>query len=297
MSMFIKRPVIVNVEQYHPFSLGDIPGVCHCDSQKDGAHLHTIHKDQVVRLEDGDWVIPEMDGKHFYPCKDSVFQKTYEPYDPAATPELPVLRDESELAQLARNLDRARKKYPNAPMMIEAICEEAGELARSIAMMASIPPGNPEALDLACVALRLYTEGSTAPSRELLNAMMALEEPALDAQRKVNPNKRQLPRIDPEMKARIDARHQEYLKEIEPQLQALQDCRRITAADLAITILPVRESLVQRHVPARTTQRYGCGLCGYLKTVNAEFHPDHMVCDVRSCGGEMHRLPSEDKEP
>lgn len=38
-----------------------------------------MHDGQLVVLEDGDWVIPEPDGEHFYPCKDSVFQATYEP--------------------------------------------------------------------------------------------------------------------------------------------------------------------------------------------------------------------------
>lgn len=34
-------------------------------------------------LSDGDWIIPESDGEHFYPCKPDVFAVTYEP---AGTP-------------------------------------------------------------------------------------------------------------------------------------------------------------------------------------------------------------------
>ena len=41
--------------------------------------VETIHKGQSVTLADGDWVIPEPDGIHFYPCKPEIFQKTYEP--------------------------------------------------------------------------------------------------------------------------------------------------------------------------------------------------------------------------
>ena len=42
--------------------------------------LNTIHGDgeQMVPLEPGDWVIPELDGKHFYPCKPEIFAVTYE---------------------------------------------------------------------------------------------------------------------------------------------------------------------------------------------------------------------------
>ena len=45
------------------------------------AHLHTIHKGQMVNLEKGDWIISESDGKHFYPCKPDIFEATYEAVD------------------------------------------------------------------------------------------------------------------------------------------------------------------------------------------------------------------------
>jgi hypothetical protein len=32
-----------------------------------------------VILEVGDWIIPEPDGIHFYPCKPDIFEATYEP--------------------------------------------------------------------------------------------------------------------------------------------------------------------------------------------------------------------------
>lgn len=76
---FRKLPVIIEADQYHEFSLGNIPGVCCCDATTFGVHLHTIHQGQIVELQDGDWVVAESDGKHFYPVKDEVFRKTYEP--------------------------------------------------------------------------------------------------------------------------------------------------------------------------------------------------------------------------
>lgn len=45
------------------------------------AWVETIHKDQRVQIVDGDWVIPEPDGIHFYPCKPDIFEKTYEPVE------------------------------------------------------------------------------------------------------------------------------------------------------------------------------------------------------------------------
>lgn len=60
-------------------------GVCFCSDGDDPEtlvhrfHVHTIHKGQIVILEDGDWVMPEPDGEHFYPIKPDIFEATYEP--------------------------------------------------------------------------------------------------------------------------------------------------------------------------------------------------------------------------
>ncbi len=75
-----KKPVVIEAEQ---FLLGKpIPkGVCFGWNCKigDQPHVHTIHEGQHVMIESGDWIIPEPDGKHFYPCKPDIFEKTYEP--------------------------------------------------------------------------------------------------------------------------------------------------------------------------------------------------------------------------
>lgn len=41
-------------------------------------YLETIHDGQKVILTDGDYVIPEPDGIHFYPCKPDIFEKNWE---------------------------------------------------------------------------------------------------------------------------------------------------------------------------------------------------------------------------
>lgn len=82
-----KKPVVVEAEQFDP-KRQDQKGVCwqscifNLGVKVDVVpHVHTIHNDQVVRLEAGDWIMPEPDGIHFYPCKDDIFKSTYEPVD------------------------------------------------------------------------------------------------------------------------------------------------------------------------------------------------------------------------
>ncbi len=42
------------------------------------ANVHTIHNNQTVKIEAGDYIIPEPDGIHYYPCKEDIFLRTYE---------------------------------------------------------------------------------------------------------------------------------------------------------------------------------------------------------------------------
>lgn len=83
MAKYKKKPVIIEAVQYHD---GQRPnGVCNCGCIVEGqrhlhqAHVHTIHDNQAVILADGDWILPESDGKHFYPCKPDIFAANYEP--------------------------------------------------------------------------------------------------------------------------------------------------------------------------------------------------------------------------
>lgn len=42
------------------------------------AEVYTIHAGQSVRIEHGDYIIPEPDGIHYYPCKPDIFNASYE---------------------------------------------------------------------------------------------------------------------------------------------------------------------------------------------------------------------------
>lgn len=78
MPKFRKKPIIVEAEQFLPESarlpFGD-KGACVFDGQK--WYVVTAHG-QETTIVAGDWIIPEPDGLHFYPCKSDIFEATYE---------------------------------------------------------------------------------------------------------------------------------------------------------------------------------------------------------------------------
>lgn len=77
-----KKPVVIEAWQYMPATVEHIRGVCrssHNGTVWPSDHLHTAHEGQYVYLQNGDWIIPEPDGEHFYPCKPDIFAATYEP--------------------------------------------------------------------------------------------------------------------------------------------------------------------------------------------------------------------------
>jgi hypothetical protein len=86
MPKYRKKPDtrIFEPEQYFRSAsslINSTKGVCQCKEGDTRGHVHTIHKGQVVDLEDGDWVMPEPDGEHFYPIKPDIFAATYEPVE------------------------------------------------------------------------------------------------------------------------------------------------------------------------------------------------------------------------
>lgn len=76
-----KKPVVIDAEQYKEYGKL-VKGMCNSQScyvsGNNEPHVHTIHTGQIVNLELNDWVIPENDGIHYYPCKPDIFEQTYE---------------------------------------------------------------------------------------------------------------------------------------------------------------------------------------------------------------------------
>lgn len=84
MAQYRKKPVVIEAEQYTEY--GKLTkGMCNSCScfglGNTEPHVHTIHNNQAVILEIGDYIIPELDGIHFYPCKPDIFEATYEKVD------------------------------------------------------------------------------------------------------------------------------------------------------------------------------------------------------------------------
>ena len=81
MAKYRKKPVVIDAEQYTKYGKL-VEGMCNSRScfveGNNEPHVHTIHNNQIVILEIGDFVIPEPDGEHYYPCKPDIFEKTYE---------------------------------------------------------------------------------------------------------------------------------------------------------------------------------------------------------------------------
>ena len=80
MAIFRKKPIVVEADQY--LDGMSVEGVC-CNMACPylTAHVHTIHDGQFTPIADGDWIIAEPDGEHYYPCKPDIFEATYEPVE------------------------------------------------------------------------------------------------------------------------------------------------------------------------------------------------------------------------
>lgn len=72
---FRKKPVVIDAVQ---FTNGPVDPVGVFRRVEDfSPYVVTIH-DQRCYVSPGDWIIPEPDGVHFYPCKPDIFEATYE---------------------------------------------------------------------------------------------------------------------------------------------------------------------------------------------------------------------------
>jgi hypothetical protein len=77
MPQFRKKPIVIEAEQFLPEEL--LPfrdrGACNFDGER--WYVVTAHG-QKTTIVTGDWIIPEPDGRGFYPCKPDIFAATYD---------------------------------------------------------------------------------------------------------------------------------------------------------------------------------------------------------------------------
>jgi hypothetical protein len=77
MPQFRKKPVVIEAEQFlenKPLPFADKQA---CNFNGDNWYVVTAHKQETV-IVFGDWIIPEPNGRGFYPCKPDIFEATYE---------------------------------------------------------------------------------------------------------------------------------------------------------------------------------------------------------------------------
>jgi len=76
-----KKPIEIEFEQYVEHGKL-VKGMCNSMScytdGNDKPHVHTIHDNQIVILEVGDYIILEPNGINYYPVKPDVFADTYD---------------------------------------------------------------------------------------------------------------------------------------------------------------------------------------------------------------------------
>ena len=76
MAKFRKKPVVIEAEQFT--GEGPDPAGVFRRPEDDTPYVVTVH-DQRCYIVAGDWILPEPDGVHFYPCKPDIFAASYEP--------------------------------------------------------------------------------------------------------------------------------------------------------------------------------------------------------------------------
>ena len=85
MTKYRKLPIVIEATQYITYG-GLVKGMCNsrdCMRTNKEPHVHTIHNNQIVNLEVGDWIILEPNGINYYLCKPDIFKATYEEQDNA----------------------------------------------------------------------------------------------------------------------------------------------------------------------------------------------------------------------
>jgi len=80
MAKFRNKKLVVEAVQWFP-NKGIYHDGIYCDREgpdKGKPYVITIHNERA-NLAPGDWIITEINGKNYYPCKPDIFEDTYEP--------------------------------------------------------------------------------------------------------------------------------------------------------------------------------------------------------------------------
>lgn len=81
MSKYRKKPVVIDAEQWQGSNLNADDSLFQSPSviiKEDGSEFMVATLEGTMTGKMGDWLIIGVNGE-YYPCKDEIFQKTYEP--------------------------------------------------------------------------------------------------------------------------------------------------------------------------------------------------------------------------
>lgn len=68
-------------------------------------------------------------------------------------------KSDAAIDALVREIKRARRKFPGNELLHAALSEEVGELAKELLQHGNTAHARKEAIQVACVAIRIATEG------------------------------------------------------------------------------------------------------------------------------------------
>lgn len=78
MAKFRKKPIVIDAEQFDPLKKPWLEGVFINYPHKGEPDTYGIETlEGEYKVTPGDWIITGVEGER-YPCKDGIFQKTYE---------------------------------------------------------------------------------------------------------------------------------------------------------------------------------------------------------------------------
>lgn len=143
MAKFTKKPIVIEATQFF-YDGPRVAGVFYPSASDDGrtyvgdAFVITAH-DQRVYLENGDWIIPEMDGEHYYPCKPDIFEATYQPVQEGGT----ISSDDAPRRRIICTIELGADSWKDAAAALDDIAFRLHEAREKIEERVSVSSGGP----------------------------------------------------------------------------------------------------------------------------------------------------------
>ena len=143
MAKFVKKPIVIEATQFF-YDRPKVAGVFYPSVSDDGrtyigdAFVITAH-DQRVYLQNGDWILPEPDGEHYYPCKPDIFEATYLPVQDGGT----ISSDDAPRRRVVCKIKLGADSWQEAAAALDDIAFRLHEAKEKIEGQVSVSSGGP----------------------------------------------------------------------------------------------------------------------------------------------------------